>query len=104
MSYCDPLQKQKKKNGEPTRIFWFNDMAEPAVILWLWSDGSTRFVKRVMPKKGYYTAFFENQAMAIISEKRQQCVFTGTIEANDNGKRLDISDLFIHSFKKDVGI
>lgn len=75
-------------------------MSEPVVILWLWADGSTRFVKRVMPKKGYYTAFYENQTMALIAEERQQCIFSGTIEADDDGKRLDMSDLFVYSIKK----
>ena len=100
MSSCNPLPKQKKKNGKPTKIYWVNDMSEPVVILWLWADGSTRFVKRVMPKKGYYTAFYENQTMALIAEERQQCIFTGTIEADDDGKRLDMSDLFVYSIKK----
>ena len=100
MSSCNPLPKQKKKNGKPTKIYWVNDMEEPVVILWLWADGSTRFVKRVMPKKGYYTAFYENQTMALIAEERQQCIFTGTIEADDDGKRLDMSDLFVYSIKK----
>ena len=102
MSYCDPLPKQKKKNGKPTKIYWVNDMKEPVVIVWLWPDGSTRFVKRVMPKKSYYTAFYENQTMALIAEERQQCIFTGTIEAKDDGKRLEMTDLLIYSIKQEA--
>ena len=104
MSYCDPLPKQQKKNGKQTKIYWVNDMSEPVVIVWLWADGSTRFVTRVMPKKSYYTAFFENQTMALIAEERQQCIFTGTIEAKDDGKRLDMTDLLVYSIKKEAGI
>ena len=104
MSHCDPLPKQEKKNGKPTKIYWVNDMKDPVVIVWLWADGSVRLVKRVMPKKGYYTAFFENQTMALISEERQQCIFTGTIEASDDGKQLNMSDLLIYSVKKDIGV
>jgi len=100
MSYCNPLPKQKKKNGKPTKIYWANDMKEPVVILWLWADGSTRFVKRVMPKNSYYTAFYENQTVALIAEERKECIFTGTIEADDDGKRLDMSDLLVYSIKK----
>ena len=102
MSYCDPLPKQKKKNGKKTKIYWVNDMKEPVVIVWLWADGSTRFVKRVMPKKSYYTAFYEHQTMALIAEERQQCIFTGTIEAKDDGKRLDMTDLLIYSIKQEA--
>lgn len=79
-------------------------MEEPVGILWLWADGPTRFVKRFMPKKGYCTAFSENQTMALIAEERQQCIFTGTIEADDDGKRLDMSDLFVCSIKKSAVI
>ena len=86
-----------------TKIYWYNDLNEPVVILWVWSSGSARFVTRVLPGKGYYTAFFASQGMALIAESRQKSIFTGEIEAGDDGKRFDMSDVVVYTTKKNAG-
>jgi len=105
MSYCTPLSESSSRLDPKikTRIYWFNDLGEPVVILWVWNDGSPRFVKRLLPNKGYYTSFFVSQGMALIAEERQKCIFTGLIEASDDGKRLDISDILVYTIKKNSG-
>ena len=85
------------QQGANTSIYWQNTLKEPVIILWLWSDGTARFVHRVLPDKGYYTAFKENQAMALVREGSNDCIFAGKIEAGDDGKRLDTSTLLIYS-------
>ena len=96
LSYCDPLPKPSRQ-GANTRIYWKNTLSDPVTILWLWSDGTARYVHRILPDKGYYTAFKENHAMALIRENSNDCIFAGKIEASDDGKRLDTSTLLIYS-------
>ena len=96
LSYCDPLPKPSRQ-GENTKIYWKNTLADPVIVLWLWADGTARFVHRLLPEKGYYTAFKENHAMALIRENSNDCIFAGKIEASDDGKRLDTSTLLIYS-------
>lgn len=96
LRYCDPLPKPSRQ-GANTKIYWKNTLTDPVIILWLWSDGTARFVHRVLPDKGYYTAFKENHAMALIREGSNDCIFAGKIEAGDDGKRLDTSTLLIYS-------
>ena len=96
LSYCDPLPTPSRQ-GANTRIYWKNTRTDPVIILWLWSDGTARFVHRILPEKGYYTAFKENHAMALIREGSNDCIFAGKIEAGDDGKRLDTSTLLIYS-------
>ena len=82
LSYCDPLPKPSRQ-GDNTKIYWQNTLADPVTILWLWADGTARFVHRLLPDKGYYTAFKENHAMALIRENSNDCIFAGRIEAGD---------------------
>jgi hypothetical protein len=96
LSYCDPLPTPSRQ-GANTRIYWKNTLTDPVIVLWLWSDGTARFVHRILPDKGYYTAFKENHAMALIREGSNDCIFAGKIEAGDDGKRLDTSTLLIYS-------
>ena len=105
LSYCTPLSRSASKLDPKikTKIYWYNDLNEPVVILWVWSSGSARFVKRVLPGKGYYTAFFASQGMALIAESRQKCIFTGEVEADDDGKRFDMSDVVVYTTKKNAG-
>ncbi len=96
LDYCDPLPTPSRQ-GANTRIYWKNTLSDPVIILWLWADGTARFVHRILPDKGYYTAFKENHAMALIRENSNDCIFSGKIEAGDDGKRLDTSTLLIYS-------
>lgn len=92
-SGCDELPAPKPRGSGPTEILWSNDLSEPVTIVWIWNDGSSRTVTTVAPGKGYYTAFFVNHQMAIVSEHQKRCLFAGVIEADDDGKAIRMSDL-----------
>ena len=94
---CDQLPAPSAIGSGPTEIHWKNDLSEPVTIIWIWPDGRPRFVTKVEPGKGYYTAFFVNHRMAIVSEQQKNCLFAGVIEEGDDGKSIRVSDLIDQS-------
>jgi len=56
---------------------WENTTEEELVMLWLWHNGEIREIYRLSPQTLSRTSLLEGMGIAVLSERRGLCLFSG---------------------------